>query len=204
MNKEILEENIYYYTDALKDPQKILELIEEMDSVPESYATIMKWSTWNASNDQEFIYGSSKIILWERESVTSNLDADIKSNYIISSIRKAYVDVANDFKNSKNISENILLDNVIGIKRYNVSTSMGQHADSYDGNTRLKYSMVLYYNDDYEGGEISFPNQNITIKPKAGSIIIFPSTEPYIHESLKIISGSKYMTASFWLHEQGV
>lgn len=204
MNRVILEENIYYYTNVIESPELILKYIEDLDLMPESYPNIMKWSEWTASNDKDFVYGSNKLVLWNQKSTTGNYEVDFKTNYVIDSIKKAYVDVSNDFQKNKQMPDSPILDNVIGINRYNTSTNMGQHADSYDGDNRLRYSMVLYYNDNYEGGEISFPNQSVSIKPESGSLVIFPSTEPYIHESLEILSGSKYMTASFWLHPQQV
>jgi predicted 2-oxoglutarate/Fe(II)-dependent dioxygenase YbiX len=53
-------------------------------------------------------------------------------------------------------------------------------------------SVVAYINDDYEGGEIYFPRFNLTIKPKKGDIVIFPSTYIYEHASNDMISGKKY------------
>ena len=84
---------------------------------------------------------------------------------------------------------------------YNTGLEMGLHHDTSDGDPLLKFSLVTYLNDDYEGGEIEFPNLNIKIKPSAGSTIIFPSTYPYEHTSRKIEKGFKYMTTSFWLND---
>lgn len=54
-------------------------------------------------------------------------------------------------------------------------------------------SAVIYLNDDYEGGDIWFPRlDNLSIKPKAGDIVIFPSTYIYEHASQDMISGVKY------------
>ncbi len=54
-------------------------------------------------------------------------------------------------------------------------------------------SIVVYLNDDYEGGEIWFPRMdNLSIKPKTGDIIVFPSTYIYEHASQDMISGTKY------------
>jgi hypothetical protein len=54
-------------------------------------------------------------------------------------------------------------------------------------------SVVVYLNDDYEGGEIWFPRMNsLSIKPKAGDIVVFPSTYIYEHASQDMISGVKY------------
>lgn len=53
-------------------------------------------------------------------------------------------------------------------------------------------SIVVYLNDDYEGGEIWFPRFDLSIKPKAGDIVVFPSTYIYEHASQDMISGTKY------------
>jgi predicted 2-oxoglutarate/Fe(II)-dependent dioxygenase YbiX len=54
-------------------------------------------------------------------------------------------------------------------------------------------SVVVYLNDDYEGGDIWFPRMNnLSIKPKAGDIVVFPSTYIYEHASQDMISGVKY------------
>jgi hypothetical protein len=53
-------------------------------------------------------------------------------------------------------------------------------------------SAVFYLNDDYEGGELLFNRQGISFKPKAGDLVLFPSTFTYEHSSEPIISGNKY------------
>lgn len=54
-------------------------------------------------------------------------------------------------------------------------------------------SIVVYLNDEYEGGEIYFPRMDgLSIKPKAGDIVVFPSTYIYEHASQDMISGTKY------------
>lgn len=53
-------------------------------------------------------------------------------------------------------------------------------------------SIVVYLNDDYEGGEIWFPRFDLTHKPKTGDIVVFPSTYIYEHASQDMISGTKY------------
>ena len=53
-------------------------------------------------------------------------------------------------------------------------------------------SAVIYLNDDYEGGELDFTRHDITLKPDAGDIVLFPSNFVYEHSSLNVTSGTKY------------
>jgi hypothetical protein len=54
-------------------------------------------------------------------------------------------------------------------------------------------SVVIYLNDDYEGGELYFPRlDKLVYKPKVGDIAIFPSNYIYEHASRDMIEGTKY------------
>jgi hypothetical protein len=57
---------------------------------------------------------------------------------------------------------------------------------------------LFYINDDYEGGELYFPNQGIQFKPKAGAAYFFPGDKNYIHGVTKIESGIRYTVPFFW------
>jgi len=53
-------------------------------------------------------------------------------------------------------------------------------------------SLVAYPNDDYEGGELFFRLQGLTVKPEAGDLFIFPSNYMYPHQAMPVTSGVKY------------
>lgn len=53
-------------------------------------------------------------------------------------------------------------------------------------------SSVGYINDDYEGGELYFDKLNLTIKPKAGDLYLFPSSYIYSHSAMPVTAGLKY------------
>ncbi len=53
-------------------------------------------------------------------------------------------------------------------------------------------SLVGYPNDDYEGGELYFRLQDLTVTPKAGDLYIFPSNYMYPHRAMPVVSGTKY------------
>jgi hypothetical protein len=57
---------------------------------------------------------------------------------------------------------------------------------------------IIYLNDDYEGGELYFPNQGIQFKPKRGAAYFFPGDMNYIHGITTIESGIRYTCPFFW------
>tara|TARA_R110000782_G_scaffold32586_3_gene79329 strand:- start:2041 stop:2727 length:687 start_codon:yes stop_codon:yes gene_type:complete len=57
---------------------------------------------------------------------------------------------------------------------------------------------LFYINNDYEGGELYFPEQGIQFKPKAGSAYFFPGDMNYIHGVSEIVSGIRYVCPFFW------
>jgi hypothetical protein len=69
----------------------------------------------------------------------------------------------------------------------------GPHADDGPYNKVRTVSAVLYLNDDYEGGELHFTKlDNLTIKPEAGDLAVFPAMYAYEHESKPMLSSVKY------------
>jgi hypothetical protein len=57
---------------------------------------------------------------------------------------------------------------------------------------------VFYLNDDYEGGELFFPKQNLSFKPKKGAVYFFPGDKNFIHGVTKVTDGCRYTAPFFW------
>jgi hypothetical protein len=51
---------------------------------------------------------------------------------------------------------------------------------------------LTYFNDDYKGGGLHFREQDIMYTPKAGDVVIFPSTYMYPHRAMPVEEGTKY------------
>jgi hypothetical protein len=85
----------------------------------------------------------------------------------------------------------LYLENV-GIKTNFVGESIPLHYDA-SGITlgRREYAVHLYLNNDFTGGEISYPNQEFNEKPESNTLIIFPTTEEYSHEMKTVLSGER-------------
>jgi hypothetical protein len=57
---------------------------------------------------------------------------------------------------------------------------------------------LFYINDDYEGGELYFPNQGIQFKPKRGAAYFFPGDKEYIHGVTEVKTSLRYTCPFFW------
>lgn len=83
---------------------------------------------------------------------------------------------------------------------WNVGAHAGVHMDNHTGAEFVQLSSVLYFNDDFDGGEIYFPEFDFVHKPKAGDGIFFPAftkEHAYMHGVTKVTSGKRY-TMGLW------
>lgn len=70
------------------------------------------------------------------------------------------------------------------------------HADNVvPWSKMLTHSSVVYLNDEYEGGKISFPEYGEEYRPKLGDLIIFEAK--ILHEVTEITGGKRY-TGALW------
>lgn len=83
------------------------------------------------------------------------------------------------------------------ILKYSQGQKFDAHVDGMPGGARF-LSAICYLNNDFEGGELEFPNFDLTIKPKAGSLILFPSYFPFVHTAHPVTKGTKYSIVA-WL-----
>lgn len=57
---------------------------------------------------------------------------------------------------------------------------------------------LIYFSDDYEGGELYFPQHGIEFRPKAGSAYFFPGDKNYVHGVRPVKSGNRFTCPLFW------
>jgi hypothetical protein len=78
------------------------------------------------------------------------------------------------------------------------------HSDNTDEHgksgafTRSRYAGFLYLNDNFQGGLLKFPGQDIEIQPKVGMLAVFDGGFNNMHEVSLIESGVRYTIGSFW------
>jgi D-mannonate dehydratase len=69
-----------------------------------------------------------------------------------------------------------------------------EHSDNSGGNN-IKYGVVIYLNDNFEGGQLVYPESNYTIKPERGMLVYHAGDK--IHGVSKVESGIRYTLTSF-------
>lgn len=199
-----LELGLVYIENVIENPKKIINLIEKMEiefiKTDKIYSnSLNKWQKWEDGNQffcwQKFIPQPNVLKLKQNapfyedqlyisEELFEGLEKSIKEYYNIYEHAK---------KNIKSREDNI------NILKYEKGHYLPAHQDQ--GVSSRVLSGILYLNDEYEGGNINFPYLNISVKPKPGSVIFFPSNFIYVHQIDEIISGTRY-SLPHWYHSR--
>jgi hypothetical protein len=66
------------------------------------------------------------------------------------------------------------------IQRQYEGEQLVEHVDN-DADPDVAFAAIAYINDDYEKGELFFSNFGLEVRPKAGSLMIFPGGKEYSH-----------------------
>ena len=89
------------------------------------------------------------------------------------------------------------INDLFNIVKFEEGYAMHPHVDTLSVSA-LHLASIYYINDEYSGGEINFLDHNLTIKPTANSLILFPGNENYWHETFKIIEKTRYTSPKFF------
>lgn len=166
---------------------------EEIEALQLQFSTMTEdeWSRQYTESLYEFIknqYGVNTIeeaqalghdIKIDENWVDKN--ATIKDQVVCSSINERLCKLFEPF-------DNLVLQGVGSIQRQYEGVSLSYHVDSLS-NPLVVFANVLYVNDDFTGGELHFPNIDITYRPEKGALIVFPSADDYLHGVLPVGPG---------------
>lgn len=145
---------------------------------------------------------------------TNSRDTKVMSIPYSETIQEDYSDLPSTFMTSLG---NLFLENLIPIEKdyqshygidcvwhdsyqilkYGLGQKFTNHIDDHPDYHR-RVSTLYYINDDYSGGELNFPRFNLSFKPKANQMIVFPSTYVYNHSVSPVTEGERYAVVS-WL-----
>lgn len=209
---EKLGDGLVYYKNLIENPYDIINDIEHLNDMVVydlenkkdiSFVTSVRpWHNWDHSQGdmnlhfckQRWLPRSSDMFVEdvyysEHASISDRLFNALDTAFEHYST-KLYPYAATNIKGKE--------DNM-SILKYEKAGYLPNHIDS--GSSSRTLSVVLYLNDNYDGGEITFPNvgDGVTIKPTAGSAIFFPSNYVFAHEVSEVSNGIRYALPN-WYH----
>jgi prolyl 4-hydroxylase len=82
------------------------------------------------------------------------------------------------------------------------------HKEEIERGGQRKYTMLVYLNDDYDGGGTFFPNLDFMVRPKKGRVVIFNNLDENgkvipaaFHAGLPVTVGRKYVI-NIWVRNR--
>lgn len=84
------------------------------------------------------------------------------------------------------------------LQRMQSGVELKAHTDQHT-DPSIRYAAILYINDDYKDGTLFFKNkENSDLRPKPGTLLIFPGNEEYEHGVRFVGEGPiRYVTVGF-------
>ena len=223
MKVEKLDENVYYYTETVTEEE--LQLILNLLKDPSGWNRVYdEGKVYNPNRDPDAFESQSILIAARKKFIDLSKNESTIESKIFDRVLK---EATEHYRLDKNISGDGNIPPFTHVDRHSLGSIYRSHIDTAPLDVE-GYTVLLYINDDYEGGELSFTifkggevvhnglwfdgpkgtyrpydekNKDLIsfwIKPKPMSVVIFPPLHPYPHTSHEITSGDKYMVKSFW------
>ncbi len=196
---EVLDLGLVYFKNAILNPQQIIIDLENLNE-----KVVKNNLSWNQTKAQPWRS-------WEDNGHFFCLQKDLfpinqinKKDFFyneLSNLAERLFPPLDIFMNKyKEIYPFLTLrsrDDIMRVLKYENSGFLPAHTDQ--GVSTRTLSVLVYLNDNYEGGNITFPNSKVSLKPEAGSMIFFPSNFLYVHQIEPITNGIKYSLPN-WYH----
>jgi hypothetical protein len=186
---EILGPSIYVYKNVLPKDWNIIERVNNALNIP---GTRFEWKQAQTGFQETTLQSRKCMDFKIGEASLSPRDQYSEDMF------KLWEDTIDNLKmvlehyKPNNYLSEISYFEAINIVRYGKGEYFKTHSDDGDP-YRCTVSAVGYVNDDFEGGELTFPIFGLTYKPKAGEMVLFPSAYAYAHASEPITDdGVKY------------
>lgn len=96
--------------------------------------------------------------------------------------------------------ENLMCIEPLPLMKYEPGNYFNWHTDLTGGFvTQRTATMIMYLNDDFEGGSTCFQHLDLKIQPKRGSAVVYYYTpaDPLVHCGNAVTSGTKFILNAF-------
>jgi hypothetical protein len=202
----ILKENNSLDVNIIKNNNFIYFKNEENSKIVEVQNIISKDFSQKIIEESEKMLGWKNVGFYKAE-ILEQIDnipqkSDMFSNYI-----KEYMEQVRSVFHK--IYDKPVVFKSIYIQKWPIGSYGIKHNDTHNldgtpGFIDWKLSTLLYLHSDFTGGNLEFPDHNISITPNQGSAYFFDGGPQNEHQVTSIESGLRYTIVSFWDFEDSV
>lgn len=161
---------------------------------------------WILKNESKFDDHVSTVEYWNKRCIHYTSFSDIGMRTLLYKI----VNSMKQFLELKDPSEKTLYVEQPQFVRWPTGIELPPHADNVepDGVTPntspwRSHGGVLYFNDDFEGGEIYYPFlDNFTVKPEPGMMVIHSADLKHTHGVKMVTSGTRHTMSVFFTYNK--
>lgn len=217
-----LDGGIIYIEDAFPLHKEFIDAIELNDKNEEITSIIPSWEDWMDGKPIDGVWmpteqrGYVKQVNWDYSMNRKNSNwprtevgpyhssSHLEAYNILKMIDEPYKQVLDIWYEKTGNKKLDWITKNYTIKKYKTNQAIGKHSDRDHDHERNTYdwTVLIYLNDDYTGGEILFNDLGHRLAPKAGSVLFFPSDE--VHEATEVFSGNKYFIFLYIHSEYGI
>lgn len=201
------------YRNVLKNPQELYDIMKESERTGDGQYYLKTWDPWAHFGTYTQHKGTHEIT-----PDMENQERFQREKKFVEEVQAAYDAVIMDYvkRHGVDLPENWRFSGC-SFSKYNAQVdvlknqmTMQYHTDFIISQrdmpgTKFFITCTMYINDDYDGGDIEFfidgDGAIINHKPKAGDILVFPSTEPYYHGVKVIENGEKFFVRNFIVYD---
>jgi len=87
----------------------------------------------------------------------------------------------------------------IGNKNFNFKKNI-EWVEGFNGIkiSNDRYKLTFFINDDFSGGETTFPIKNLDVSPKINRLLIHPCSRDYVYGVRPVINGARFAIVAYY------
>lgn len=187
-----LPNGVMYIEKAIPNVNEILEHFKNTNNL-----AVSDWDSWRDDNCKK-IYGKTKSFY---QDYFNEKYCDEKTLSYINQVLDSIDKYCNMYSKEYGVTSPRNKEKNFAISHYvpGDDSFLRPHIDTPENFVGEEHSILIYWNDDYEGGELIFNKFDLEIKPKSGDMFIFSSTDKdLVHSTNEVTKGIKYFTIKMW------
>jgi hypothetical protein len=187
MEKVKVDKDIWMIKDIISEDEAVFLM-----SIAQN-ATADEWDAYRKSLGENAALVNAAYGDWEKQMLWLELNPPLfkKTKKLIDSIHDRCINIINEI-----YQKDYVLDPLYNIYKFRDGDYMKEHHDS-GLSPDIKMGVVVYLNDNFDGGEIYYPKIGLSIKPIRRSLLVHPAGMIHRHGVNEVKNGERFSLAGF-------